>query len=136
MTRKTIHGKQCRTESSHRLQGADDTNAVRVCPRNQCITADDSYEHLLRVIRLHYEEYAGVLGTTIKLRITRFKKNGRRCKGARGYIHCYHHENAARLLSELRSQTCFHPETEFVPDNFVTSRPSSVCEPRYDMLKK
>ena len=42
-------------------------------------------------------QYAGVLGTTIKMRITRYKKTGRRCKGARGYIHCYHHEDVARI---------------------------------------
>ena len=93
-----------------------------------------------RILRMLYptesEQVGHVLGHSIKLRISQYKTVGRKCKGARGCITCYHHEAAAKIMSALQGAQGFHVQTRFLADNFVVERASSVCEPRYDILKK
>ena len=93
-----------------------------------------------RILRMLYptesEQVGYVPGHSIKLRISQFKTVGRKCKRARGCITCYHREAATKIMSALQGAHGFHVKTRFLADNFVVERASSVCESRYDILKK
>ena len=91
---------------------------------------------LRRLFPPESREYVGVLGHAVKLRISQYKTLSRRVKGARGTIVCYHHESAAKVLNALQNADGFHAETRFLATDFVQSRPSNVCEPRYKLHVK
>ena len=91
----------------------------------------ESRDHLRSLLQGVKASLRLICADKVSIRVTCHGSNKRRLKGARGFIKCFHHEDAAQFMQAVQRQhQRFQVETSFFPADFVTV-PARTLHPRY-----